>query len=113
MREWQMENPNTPIEQEMEQIGARDEAKKRERTQKGNQKRELLKPREVRIGKKVFIKNLVKRRKTNLPFCEPFVIHQILERNRFLLGRASEGNPRLFTRHINELRIRPKGREQG
>jgi hypothetical protein len=93
MWEWQKEDTKTPIEQERKQIGARDETRKKERTQKKNQEREWLKPKELRSSQRVFIRNLVKRRKTDLPFCGPFIVQRILPRHRVMLARASGKNP--------------------
>jgi hypothetical protein len=109
MRSWQREDVDTPIEQEREQIGAREETRKEGRTQKRNREREWLRPKEIRVGQRVFVKNLVKRRKTDLPFCGPFEVRRILGRHRVVLEKVGGNNPRPILRHLDEIRIQRRG----
>ena len=110
MREWQRENTDISIIQEREQIAIKEERQKRERINKGNQVREYLKPRDIRVGQQVFIKNLTKRCKTDPPFCGPFLVQKLLNRHRVQLRRVTGTNARTIIRHLDEVRIRRRGK---
>ena len=110
MRAWKREETDTPLAQEMDQIGTREEGQKEKRIQKHNHKREWLKPREVKLGEQVFIKNLVKRLKTDPPFVGPFLVLGILDKYKIQLRRVTGTNTRIIIRHLDEIRIRRQGK---
>jgi hypothetical protein len=110
MRAWQRENPEVPISQELEEIGAREGEKKENRVQKTNVKRRGKVPGRLGVGKEVFIKNLVRRCKNDPKYLGPYTITQMLDRNRLKLERVGGTRGRYIVRHVNEVKLHAKSR---
>ena len=108
MREWQREEEEVLIEQELEKIKDREMERKRSIVQNVNEKKKDKVPRQMVIGKQVYLKNLVKRKKTDTRYVGPYVVKEILSRNRLRLGRVTGTRNRDIIRHVDEVRTRVK-----
>ena len=110
MREWQREEVETPIEQELGRIGEKEEKTKRAAIGKANIKNKDRTPKPLSIGQRVFIKNLVKRRKTDSRYIGPYIVKEELSRHRFRLRRIAGTRNQDILRHINEIKTHVKRR---
>lgn len=110
MREWKRENREVPINQELEVIGAREGNKKEMRVQRVNEKKRGKVPSRLGVGRKVYIKNLVKRAKDDPKYLGPYIIRETLSRNRLKLERVGETRGRYIVRHVNEVKLHVKSR---
>jgi hypothetical protein len=106
MREFHREEREVPIGQELEGLKVREERAKESRNTKINEKRRNKAPGRLGIGQKVYIKNLVKRRKDDPRYVGPYIIRELLTRNRIKLTRVGETSGRFKIRHINEVKTR-------
>lgn len=110
IRAWNRENPEAPIEQELEVIGTREGEKKEMRVQRANVEGRGKVPSRLGVGKQVYIKNLVKRGKNDPKYLGPYIVKEVLSRNRLKLERVGESRGKYRIRHINEVRLRAKNK---
>jgi hypothetical protein len=87
-------------------VKAQEEKTKERRTEKINEKKRSKTPGRLGVGQTVYIKNLVRRGKDDPRYLGPYVIRELLSRNRVKLARVGELRERYKIRHVNEVRTR-------
>ena len=76
--------------------------------QKANLKRKYKVTRQLEIGQRVYVKILVRRRKTDPRYVGPYMVKEILNRRRLRSKRVTGTRSRELIRHINEIRTNVK-----
>ncbi|KAL1115015.1 hypothetical protein AAG570_007046 [Ranatra chinensis] len=108
MRAWCRIERDLPIEEDMGAIADRIRDEKLERTEKINKQKEYRKPRELKPGMKVFIKNLIRRRKSDPLYIGPYIVREVLSRHRVILGKETWSRNKSIIRHLEEVRVRAR-----
>ena len=110
MREWQREETEVPIRQELERIGDKEIIRKMSVVRKANVKKGDRAPQQMTIGRQVYLKNLIKRKKTDPRYVGPYIIKEILGRHRLRLRRVAGTRSHDIVRHVDEIwtHINPK-----
>ncbi|KAL1116812.1 hypothetical protein AAG570_006650 [Ranatra chinensis] len=95
-------------EEKLERVIEKVREDKMKRTEMTNERKALKRPKVIKIGEKVYIKNLTKRKKTDPPYVGPYVIKETLPRHRVILAKEHWTRGRGIIRHTNEIRIKIK-----
>ncbi|KAL1123023.1 hypothetical protein AAG570_002111 [Ranatra chinensis] len=108
MRAWCRVEKDLSIEEDMGAIADRIRDEKLKRTEKINKRKEYRKPRELKPGMKFFIKNLIRRRKSDPLYIGPYIVGEVLSRHRVILGKETWSWNKSIIRHLGEVRVRAK-----
>ncbi|KAL1123042.1 hypothetical protein AAG570_002130 [Ranatra chinensis] len=106
MRAWKRADNRVAIERESENIGNKGREEKIKLLEKLNEKSEFRKPRTIREGQEVFIKNLTRRKKGDTLYKGPYKVKELLARHRAILAKDSWPDNRAIIRHMGEIRTR-------
>ncbi|KAL1140003.1 hypothetical protein AAG570_006980 [Ranatra chinensis] len=108
MRAWRRVVRDMPIEIDMEKVRDRVKENKIKRIEHINERKKYRKPGELKVGMRVYIKNLVRRNKNDALYNGPYLIKELLNRHRVILRKETWGQGKEIIRHIDEVRVRHK-----